>query len=371
MTMKSKKTFKPGNAGHETSMPSADQDLSEEEKDRIVRNKLRLDPCDEQGIVYLTREEFGVPIVLKRLHRRDNYQDLKTVENLDPLELVHRPGKKPALKHGYRRYRYWTKQGVTKFPCIIVGTAFKLSQILMANMKDMAQLSKPMTNFERSYRLLKLSRHIHRDFGDRVCRHGGKRRGKKDWVSEVQLIHAETGIKIGTIRELLTFGKRIGSYGIAGLAEHYPKGMGTKKIRRLSTEHPNLGKKIRRKVKKLEKKRGRPMPRREKEKIAGPIAYEAIHGDDNPQKSKGKGDPPPKPPRKKKIVPQRDFKALRDLYAEILSATEDLGEILSDKAPADEAICEQFDSVVKACRFFNKILSEMRIRKSVGKKGAQ
>jgi len=370
------KKFKPGMPDKKketlTTTFAGFQELPDAEKDQMLRDRLRLAPYPGDRFVTLPRSSIKTYNCTTRLDKKDRLRDLLRIESLDPLKLAAVSGKDYfVLVGGWRSLRVMRKRGMTEFPCEIIGIAPSASAFLKANLRDSARSEKPVSNIDLAYRILALSKNIHREFGDRVCRHGGKRRGTKDWVREMPLIREDTGLSEDTVEELLRFGKRMGFYALAGLAEYYPKNMGTKKIRRLSTKHKHLGKKIRWELKRREEETGIPLSRTEKVKIAGPIAYDAIHDDDNTQKSKDKDDPPPKPPRKKKIVSAKDLEALQNLHAEILSATKDLGEILSSKAPADEAICEQFDAVVEACGFFDKILSEMRIRKSVGKKGAQ
>ncbi|SHJ91568.1 hypothetical protein SAMN02745216_02539 [Desulfatibacillum alkenivorans DSM 16219] len=350
-------------------MAFANHTLTEEDKDRIMENMMGLDPYPGGNeILYLEKEAFIIPRVLKRLHKKDRYHDFETLdpEKLDPLELVELPDGVLCLKHGYRRYRYMKREGITEFPCVIVGIAVCEPQVLMANLQDMSQFSKPMTNWERTQRLLKTSRHIHRVFGDRVCGHGGKRKGKKDWVSETALIYEQTGLGEDTVGELLRFGKRIGLLAVEGLAEYYPEGMGTKKTRRFSVKHKHLGKEIDQELKRLEEKRGCPLARKEKVKHAGLIAYNAFNADSEPSSGgKGKGGAPPPPPSNDTDgEPARDMNVPMEVCVYIAAAAEELRGNLAEGAVTDEGICERYERLDETVRLLGHILQELGIRQN-------
>lgn len=188
----------------------------------LISNGLQLDFSEQPTVLQMGISEIIAPVAFTRLDQNDNYDDIESIDNLEPVKVAKINGLSGHfLVDGQRRLQFQKEKGKKKINVIVVGDAVCQSQVAMARAVEMTKFKKPMTTLELSLGLLRLRQLLMTEFGEKhFYDHGGDR--KDDFESKQSLpvfIAQSLGLAQTTVATLLNFGRELGEEALVGLQD--------------------------------------------------------------------------------------------------------------------------------------------------------
>lgn len=189
-------------------------------KKTLIGNELDLKTWKQKKVKEIETKFIVPPFAFQRLGQNDEFGDLDTTENLDPIKVAAmNSAKYYFLIDGYRRFRFFEKKGITIIECEIIGIAECISQVSAARANVMSILTKPLTNLELSLGFYSLATELQDEFGSSYFyKHGGDR--KKNNVKQASIVEYMAklvGMKPWAVQALFKFGKELGPYALKGI----------------------------------------------------------------------------------------------------------------------------------------------------------